>query len=1480
MNKFAEGKTKDLYELLYYSFLLLVERSAESIAKRKKKRNADNDGGAAEDYSDDDNQGGRRRRRRNNRANNAGVERDDDDDSTAATDDDDSCKLDLFMETAIDKTDPSKAAEYRFFLVSYTPQVNFGKIWADIVEECIVNAHDAVKGRKKRNAPEPKAYEKWRRITSRKVLANLMDFRMKKRYATDKLNIVEQRRIEDPDNPICATRFFNLTHIFTSDASPNTHYDQSCYNAGSYYKLDYGQLGKLTFPKRKYVYRISLSDMSVHELHARLMPDYQQLSNNQVLKLANVIMNDSTITKDGSDVDADELFAEVDPRIPEAERGEDAETRADIGNQLAAQWGMGDVDYKTLKNYDKNQAQMQATERLVNIMMLTPGVSYGYGSCYSPLALQSGRNLTKIRNDFNNKDKNARWSQLKNPMLVARKLYLFNQTRMFQLYSSTCRSVDANLSPTGRKIIEYVLKENLYSFNGKVDHRKYDARYSSYVNMEIGLYNAWENVYLVNHMHKYMNLTFKNSLDAYCMNFNRCHQNMLTQSHQGGDGKSYNWTVLSDYLTIPDTTEMLTYETLRSRATDQTNMNDNIAIFDEVEKSLIDQNEKGNDKERAFKLLLTRNKVVAKILQIDDDGNRRTKVTYSECITVFFGSTNSDLNCISSAMARRWHIAHFDERLGINRAIIDLQLSSMILSDGEKTARTLRNKEHHLIQALVFELEKLIYIKAISDVSMHVPTVVLLFISNELAKAGFPQPNPSMFERIMVTARINCILDALEVTFFSPGGKYYGKPISVDCLKDLDKKLFCASQHIVSAIGECYELLIDPAEDFVRRAILQLWGNSKNKVKNLFDGCNQNVAVVKDGMPSATTTWSWITDYNYCKVNFQGATIAHLVAKIWSTIPKLTNPAPSTKYSKDAIKKIIDSWCNRQIQAPKYGQDAKDEAKPIVVDTAETCQELAKQSNKSLFIHTHFLQRKTFKPEEFVENIIKDIYSRRHQLAQSFIWTVDEKNPNIRNMLTVTGAKQREMIDSTGRKFYGTPMITLPSAVRMSAMERSMLSYIGKYDESIRMVEDYKIDTDLDTWGLHQRYSNLFIDKMMIDPECMTKNPLEEIYEKDMPPASAIAQRPFEQSEEVSDDECTPRHRGRRPPRTTLAYQIDHADEQPANAGAPQTADPTDDYDEEIGYFMGVPITELFVDDTKSLASLPESMVIKLYESLDHYDPDKIKADLDFDPEEFFVKEENGVRVYHWDVLAKEAYDNGRKNSSFVMVPPEEERRLGKQEYEKRKQQVFKENMLKYKMVCYHPMMVHHFQNRTFYDHEDKSKTFKYPDDMRRTAAATRQDRWNRASNKIQTDEDIRIAYDELLKQFPGEKSPEFGFMTWQKDKNGKMYRDPNNTMVILENSLGDTLSNMYNNEPAEIPSRPSSYTPVAHDESAQTPEAFEAHKKRRRGKEEASDAEPEPRRKRWIFASEFQRDTMDLDDEAPTTWTSSSQFLNDKFDD
>lgn len=767
LHQFADRGTnlRETWEVNYYAFLYLVERYLTQKPKPKRERQK-------KDFDGKKDKKKKKKKKNDGKANEVGNESDEAEEGEEEQEKEDEqeeeqpnkkipSRGDLFLEAVPSQGyrngGVKRITDYRYWFVVYKqadePAAENGDeekkkqrfkkkdensirfTWEKIVNECILYNQRLVSGKKRRYEPEVKHFEKWKAIKNAGHLASLLDSRTGCNFATAHQAQAEGLDVYEKTSPVCATSFFSGAWV-PSATDVDADY-RAMGKIDKYFTKEEGSdTYTLRFPLRKFVMKIPHSEISVVDLYNRMMPDYQETVYNQIVKMIPVIVKDESVMIDPSQVNVQDFYGQElgeDIRIAQqrkqdpsvntlfdekpAKKKKGRKTRLEKMREVAEKWELPipiPEDASKLKTFDRAVA-FQNTHALVSQLLKVPSAVYNYTTVYAPVALRALRNLGKIRQDYNARDRAKHWKDLKHPMSVARKLYLFNQQNVFREYESSCRNLEANLSPTAKKILQYAKKENLYA-DKRLPHDKYDKRMTPFCSLEAKRYMEWETAYLVNHNHKYMNLAAKYANDSVNMNFNRVHQHMLTHGPQGGEGKSYIWVVVANDIRIPDTTEFLTYETLRARATDETNMNDNVVIFDEVERSLVDKNSNNNDKERAIKMLLSSNKVSVKLLEIDDRGNRRTKVTVSESITVFFGSSNSNVHqLMSPAMKRRWHIADILEMVGVNRAIVDLQLAGLILSEEEKTYKAKLNREHHTLQvkkipAVFFGLKYLFYL--------------------------------------------------------------------------------------------------------------------------------------------------------------------------------------------------------------------------------------------------------------------------------------------------------------------------------------------------------------------------------------------------------------------------------------------------------------------------------------------------------------------------------------------------------------------------------------------------------------------------------------------------------------------------------------------------------------------------------------------------------------------------------------------------
>ena len=629
---------------------------------------------------------------------------------------------------------------------------------------------------------------------------------------------------------------------------------------------------------------------------------------------------------------------------------------------------------------------------------------------------------------------------------------------------------------------------------------------------------------------------------------------------------------------------VLTYQSLKSGAIDAKNMNDQVIYFDEMPMQSVSKD--GQEWLRFQKMLMTQNMISSRTMQFDDSvkpAKRVLKETISHCITTFIGSTNQSVYaCMDKPMLSRWHIKILDQKSTADRNVSDVSMSSMLLKEQNRAPRKKLNTYFKTIQAIVFELEKLIKCGAISDVSMHVSTVILSIISHELDRMGLPQPSTRTTSRINTMARINCILDAIDTTWFTQSAPFKGKPIRIEDFRHLDRKLFCNCHHIVAAIGECIDLFGNIAEMDIKRSMKELWKDDLNSTRISSRWEPLNYSNPKAGQKTKKTLGDgkvievlendtlWINNYNYCNFPYSQAKV--LADRIHNNFTELY-PIPRIKHSPQVIMHTLSDWTKRMVHSQNYIKDPKNPKRAIPdVKTPKTSMPMARVSanSKRFFVHYSFLVDKNISLEQTIEDIIMAIFECKNQKPHRFMWTPHPTKPNVRNVLEVLGERDENPM-----------MINIPSVIEMNKIEKHLLKTFGNYDnEKKRDFSELTVDVDLNDYGLFERNELLKIDKDRIDPQIVHEKFIEELISQDS--------------------------------------NIDLDEEQ-----------------KQMGFFMGKPVAILKERGKKLNCRVNVKKQKELLKKLDEYKSSDINGDYDFDEEHYKCPDGR----YHWQVMAQKEYD-------------------------------------------------------------------------------------------------------------------------------------------------------------------------------------------------------------------------------------------------
>lgn len=1061
------------------------------------------------------------------------------------------------------------------------------------------------------------------------------------------------------------------------------------------------------------------------------------------------------------------------------------------------------VDAKELQIYESaiaaNMIQFESSSSTMTSILTSP---------YVPLHTDSVRSMAMIQTDLiTNK---ARYEEkITDVESLSRKLFLLYQRKTIEDYEATCLT---DLSQYAMAIIEYSAKEKLFE---KPNARllKSATWATPYKCYEQTMALEAEHVYNVNDKHALLVKLHKNSFDAYRVDFNSVHQHVLMQSTRGNDSKSYLEHLLHHEMLIPHTSTIITYQSLKAKAVDA-NLNDAITFFDEMPASLLDA-KKGDEQERMMKQLLSSNKVEADILTIDK-GKRYMKHVTCEAITVFIGAMNLSDDILSSAMKRRWDIIHCDEKKDPARTTVEMaafeKLNKKTSSDPYMQYVNRRNR---LVQTLVFHTEKFIYTGALHKVSQDVAEIMIVYVSNELSARGYPEPNPSAYERIRVASRVNCIIDAVVTNWIIESGEFAGQPITFDQFTRLDMKLWVNAQHVVKALGDHAYLLIDPAESIVRQALV-----SYNET---CDKLHQRYRSYKVGK-------YMVPDPGYLRFPAEKDSLKGLARIIITEIRNM--PETLTIPSESYIISILMRWLERRVYAHKYEckRSGADEFvidnkyqgaptftyeverdinnKPIVVlnETIEPRYEQAVIMTEHWYqVHRDFLIDATDKPQshnaplsspqqpqstivsdskhklqqprDVIASIIKKIFSYKGQIAHRFIFDNHPDCPKYLSYVECAGPAQNE-----------TSMLHLRSVTSIGEFDKFALTDYNQFNMTRHTQDIIYINEDIDSWALRRHNERIGLTKKPILKGIydITKFMIKPMLDgggdgkKGKKKLKVATKKVHDSGNDSSSDESSEEED---------AYDSDSDDD---------FDDPSLKYDYKgEGYFMGTPVSQLFIDHTRTVGNMTSESIREIYQKLDQIEAnvfsDPLAADLDFNPAYYVIeKHESGEPLFHTyfcDIRAKAQYETDMNRGApiataenvrdgdgrwlYVPVPKklEEMERMDIDILRENRRECLRHNIPQLKVLHTHPNIVNTFLNTKISTYRTISTNCLTPD---KEKIMSRSDRW-RMDRDLDMDEQF-IA--NILAGIPGFRG-EFAGYKWD-EKTSKVVRDPGSTYGFM----------------------------------------------------------------------------------------------------
>jgi len=1006
-----------------------------------------------------------------------------------------------------------------------------------------------------------KAHEKWKTLKNIPLLATLYDFYTGHTNAATNYEKFNTTTLDSDSNLFCATNMFSkmtLASARSRDCVEEQGAEAICRRLFQY---DNGRNITVRPTLRKYWLKVNPAEWTPESMFNRVLPWKQGDQMDRLAAALPMILEDwqshSNIFsrfKDDSANEQGNIRTSVDSdgniQLLETESSEfknqekESDRHRQAMREMIKEMNLEDMFSVDGPSYDPNS--LEAADGRSIGTYITPAIQ-NYVCVYSGLVefgQQAEKALSSLQNRLLN-EKGDLYGKFNAPKAMLYKLRKLVQQYLFKEFMEKCRSESSDISPTGKKIYKYIKDSGLYSKAATVSYQKKDKSLSTFANWEIIQYAYEDQINFVAGTHRYHRLANKYKLDAYRPDLDSIHLNMFTNSEKGATGKSWLWNKMIKH-SIPGTVIQESHRSTQAEMVDSLYESDEIVVFHELDLSLIDERTKGGadpNRSRLFKERITSNETNARRNEKDPEtGARYTKETRTERITVFFGSTNKDLDAIMEpAMRSRVHAVSYQDNIHFKN-ISALTVIENILSTSDRSVSKTLITESHLIQALVFELEKMMLCRIIASPSTHVSNIILLLLQEGLVEKGICKASTRDIMRTQLLARLNCILDAVVSTFFFPGGKHYGKEIVPEMLLDLEPLLYCKIQHVVDAIGTQIDLYVDETEANVLKIIRAKISVHPETVQyKYYDGTFSEKA--KDtGNNGGKYGMNHFEDPSYFafkkKINHEFPLIS--IAESLNSFAKTLayDDHKKNKQVMDAadipstfsIMRVLRNWCEKSITAKRYARDpASREIVPLEKEPIH--QPVAENSDRIwYYLHYEFVMGKPSvveeqqQGEEEEEQLIESsgdeqederriqewdqrlgsesvVSLRKKQNEKSILkhagmFGRDAIKSELENILcrryqlpqrlifdvdTKTGYI-RNVIEITEDQLKNAPYLVIPSPIYMDEICTMLLSDKLEYLDEFRRARGIMIGTDLDTYGMMERNKILYISQDKIDP--------------------------------------------------------------------------------------------------------------------------------------------------------------------------------------------------------------------------------------------------------------------------------------------------------------------------------------------------------------------------------------------------------------
>lgn len=347
---------------------------------------------------------------------------------------------------------------------------------------------------------------------------------------------------------------------------------------------------------------------------------------------------------------------------------------------------------------------------------------------------------------------------------------------------------------------------------------------SVFANRAIRIMKVYDKLFCISSAHHAMFLINHAKYDSWRhdmdLHFNVC------ITGDGATSKSFLFDTMVE-TSIPGTCPEFTYETAKSNAHDDNN-NHLRNVFQEAPQGMFSSNKHTDpQQEAAFKERLTSQRTSHRRLHIDETTGVRTQVSsVSQAIGSYFGASNDPKSGSTPAMITRFHWLESEKVYREGRNIHDCQRACDSMGKVAHMARAQSVVYHKLEDTIVALTFQFIRINLLERPELGVADIVVDNFTMLLKKYGIRYEGRTI-ERTKKLCTIMTIINAKELLFHTPGGKYYKKPFRLEQLMDMQPLMVCTEEIAIFCIGLMFNSIEGENHKKVLKAIWKLHQRSK-----------------------------------------------------------------------------------------------------------------------------------------------------------------------------------------------------------------------------------------------------------------------------------------------------------------------------------------------------------------------------------------------------------------------------------------------------------------------------------------------------------------------------------------------------------------------------------------------------------------------------------------------------------------------------